>query len=263
MNHVMSHPHGAAGAYRAPLISLVSASGGVGKSTLALVLAHVAARSVIKTALVEADLQFGDMGFWLGIDTASPSLALGTECTPIPISHHLDLFKAPPLPEVAEDVSDAAASLVAEIRKDYALVIADTGQFWSGLTGELLCTSDLVLILMDQRKASVYGAAKALELCRRINVPSARIACVINRVNGKPRGELKRVQDTLNCGDLFQIAEGKSQVDALISSSRIEELVEGECATILDAQKLLETILPRMGIEYESNHSRRTRRLFL
>ena len=87
---------------RAPLVTLVSASGGVGKSTIALIIAHVTAARGIKTALVEGDLQFGDMGFWLGLDVKLSSLAQGTSCIPVPISARIDLFKAPVLPEVAE-----------------------------------------------------------------------------------------------------------------------------------------------------------------
>ncbi len=138
----------------------------------------------IKTALVEGDLQFGDMGFWLGLDVKLSSLAQGTSCIPVPISARLDLFKAPVLPEVAEEISEAVARLANDIRDNYDIVIADTGQFWSGLTGELLCNSSLVLIVMDQRRASTYGAIKALELCQRLGIPMARIAFVLNRASG-------------------------------------------------------------------------------
>lgn len=249
-------------AYQAPLITLVSASGGVGKSTIALLSAHVAARKVIKTALVEADLQFGDMGFWLGLDAGTSSLSLGMACKPIPISNHLDLYKAPPLPEVAEQISDSAAELVRCLRSDYALVIADTGQFWSGLTGDLLCSSDLVLVVMDQRKASVYGAIKALELCQRLNIPNARIACVLNRATGKSRSEMNRIQRLLNHVELFQLADGKAYVESLVSTARVEELVEGEAAPIPDINSLLASLLPRAGISFKADNPKKTRRFF-
>ena len=73
-------------ARRAPLIKLVSASGGVGKSTIALIAAHLTAARGTKTAIVEGDLQFGDMGFWLGLDVKLSSLAQGEACIPVPIS---------------------------------------------------------------------------------------------------------------------------------------------------------------------------------
>lgn len=249
-------------ARRSPLVTLVSASGGVGKSTLALLIAHLTASHNIRTALVEGDLQFGDMGFWLGLDIGLSSLAQGTNCIPVPISAQLDLFKAPVLPEVAEEVSEAVARLANDIRDRYDLVIADTGQFWSGLTGELLCSSDLILLVMDQRKASAYGAVKALELCHRLGIPAARIAFVLNRASGTPRSEVEHLEDSLGCDELFRIADGKTSVEALVGTGRIEELVESASAPVADVETLLVKLLPRIGIEFSAPGRKRARRLF-
>lgn len=251
-----------AGRGNAPLVTLVSASGGVGKSTLSLLIAHAAARRDVKTALVEGDLQFGDMGFWLGLDVALSNLAQGTACQPTPIADNLGLYKAPVLPEIAEEVADAVAMLVPEVRMRNDLVIADTGQFWSGLTGELLCAADLVLVVMDQRRASVYGAIKALELCRRFGIPDARVACVLNRASGMPRSELEHVRQSLGCDELFRIADGKGAVETLVGTGRIEELVEGDGAPMPDVELLMARLLPRIGIEYAVAQPKARRRLF-
>lgn len=257
-----SSTYSAQNARRAPLITLVSASGGVGKSTIALMVAHATAAQGIKTALVEGDLQFGDMGFWLGLDVKLSSLAQGEGCIPVPISAQLDLFKAPVLPEVAEEISESVARLVESARSNYELVIADTGQFWSGLTGELLCSSDLVLLVMDQRRASAYGAIKALELCQRLGIPAARIAFVLNRASGLPRSEVERVEDSLGCEELFRLADGKATVEALVGTGRIEELVEEGAAPVPDVEQLLAKLLPRIGIEFCASERKKTRRFF-
>lgn len=246
----------------APLITLVSASGGVGKSTIALLIGHLAARHSIKTAILEGDLQFGDMGFWLGLDLALSNLSQGASCNPVPISAQLDLFKAPVLPEAAEEISDSVAALVPQARMRYDLMIADTGQFWSGLTGELLVSSDLVLIVMDQRRASVYGALKALELCQRIGVPRARIACVLNRAAGLSKGEVRQIQNSLGSDELFRISDGKASIEAMVEAGRIEELVEGDAAPVCDLSQLLGALLPRIGLEYAPPAPQKTRRLF-
>lgn len=248
--------------HRAPLITLVSASGGVGKSTLALLLAHLAASEGIETALVEGDLQFGDMGFWLGLDIGSSSLASGASCEPVAISNHLDLYKAPVLPELAEEVSESVAWLVGHVQTKRQLVVADTGQFWSGLTGELLCTSDLVVLMMDQRKSSVFGAIKALELCRRLNVPDARIIRVANRMGSTPRSEIERMRALLDCDELHMIADGKGAVESLVGTGRIEELVESDRAPVPDVSILLSAMLRRVGLEFSQHPRKKARRLF-
>lgn len=262
MRDMVSSTYSAQGTRRAPLITLVSASGGVGKSTIALIIGHLTAAHGIKTAIVEGDLQFGDMGFWLGLDVKLSSLAQGEGCIPVPISAQLDLFKAPALPEVAEEVSDAVARVVESARANYDLIIADTGQFWSGLTGELLCNSELVLLVMDQRRTSAYGAIKALELCQRLGIPLARIAHVFNRASGIPRSEIERIEDSLGCDELFRLADGKASVEALVGMRRIEELIEDAAAPVPDVEQLLARLLPRIGVEFSPTEHRKTRRFF-
>lgn len=156
----------------APLMTVVSASGGAGKSTISLLCACLAARAGVKTTLLEGDLQFGDYGVWLGLDEELPDLSLGAECPPLALADCLDLLKAPCFPEAAEQAGDEVVACLPSIRSTPDLVVADTGQFWNGLTAGLVCSSDLVLLVMDARRASVYGALKALELLGRVGVAS-------------------------------------------------------------------------------------------
>lgn len=246
----------------APLITVISASGGVGKSVISLIMGHITARAGLRTALVEGDLQFGDMGFWLGIGTNTPSLALAQDCEPIPIFNRLDLFKAPALPEIAEDIADGVAELVGTIRGSYDLIIADTGQFWSGLTGSLLCSSSLIILVMDQREASVYGAIKACELCGRLGIPSARIACVANRRSGKSRGDIARIQKALGVGEIFCLQDGRASVESLVGMGRVDEFVEASMPPTEDIEQLLCSTLPKIGIQFEKQRRKKARRVF-
>lgn len=246
----------------APLITLVSASGGVGKSTLALLFSYLAARQSLRTALLEADLQFGDMGFWLGMDVGLPNLSQGTDCPPITISDALDLYKAPVLPEIAEEVSDEVGRLLPTICAQHELVIADTGQFWSGLTGELICASDLILVVVDRREASIYGAIKALELCRRLGAPLARIGCLYNRCSGKARSERDRVRDALGIDDVFCISDGNALVESLMNKGDFEQIADGDNPLANDLRKVLAALLPRVGCEFAPSPGKKRGRLF-
>ena len=247
---------------RAPLVTIISASGGVGKSSISLIAGHITARAGLRTAIVEGDLQFGDMGFWLGISTSSSSLSLTRDCEPIPVFNKLDLFKAPALPEIAEDIADGVAELVEEIRRSYDLIIADTGQFWSGLTGSLLCSSNLIILVMDQREASVYGAIKAYELCGRLGIPSARIACVANRRSQKSKGDAARIQKALGTEELFCLQDGKANVESLIGMGRVDEFVEASMPPTDDIERFLCSALPKIGLPFEKQERKRARRIF-
>lgn len=169
--------------HTAPLMTVVSASGGAGKSTIALLCACLAARAGVKTTLLEGDLQFGDYGVWLGLDEELPDLSLGAECPPLALADCLDLLKAPCFPEAAEQAGDEVVACLPSIRSTPDLVVADTGQFWNGLTAGLVCSSDLVLLVMDARRASVYEALKVLEPARNGCVP-----CRAHRALPQPLG---------------------------------------------------------------------------
>lgn len=246
----------------APLITLVSASGGVGKSTLALLFSYLASRQSFSTALLEADLQFGDLGFWLGMDVDLPNLSQGADCPPITISNDLDLYKAPVLPEIAEELSDEVGRLVPTICAQHELVFADTGQFWSGLTGELVCASDLVLIVVDRREASVYGAIKALELCQRLGVPLARIGCLYNRCSSKARSGRERIRDALGIDDVFCISDGNALVESLMNKGGFDQVADGDSPIATDLKKALASLLPRIGCEFAFSPSKKRGRLF-
>ena len=243
----------------APLLSFVSASGGVGKSTLALVSAWLASEAGLNVALVEGDLQFGDYGCWLGLEDDVPNLADGLACEPIHLADRLKLYKAPAFPEVAEAVSDDVASLVAGIRRAYDLVIADTGAFWSGLTADLVLNASLVANVADLRPASVMGAVRAAELCSRIGAASTRCVAVYNRYSGKARLSEKEVQQALGGQHVYSVPEGRAIVDSLLAVGAVEDLVASGNAMVVGVDALLCELLPRVGLLYGGAVLRRRR----
>ena len=243
----------------APQLTFASASGGVGKSTLALTAAWLASAAGVSTALVEADLQFGDMGYWLGLDDDVPSLAAGFECEPLHIADGLALYKAPALPEVAEQVADGVAELVAAMRRTYELVIVDTGQFWSGLTADVVLNASAVVLVADSRPSSVMGLVRAQELCARIGVASSRCTAVYNRYSGKARLSEKEVRAALGSRDVCTVPEGRAVVDSLMSIGAIDELVASGNPMVQGVDGLLMELLPRVGIVYGGALVRRRR----
>ena len=234
----------------APLITVLSASGGVGKSSLALMAGHLAARAGIDTVLLEADLQFGDMGFWLGLDDELSTLAQGRDAQALQVEDRLRLYKAPCFPEVAEDISDEVAGLVPSLRGTCDLLIADTGAFWSGLTADLALASDVLWLVCDARPSSVAGAVRAGELCRRLGVASARCMCVYNRWSPKARLSAQEAQQALDVGNIHCVADGKALVDELLCTGDLEELVVLESPFARGVDALLAATLPRLGRIY-------------
>ena len=233
----------------APIITVVGASGGVGRSTVALCCAFLAARSGIDTVLIEGDLHFGDYAFWLGLDDELPNLA-DKHAEPIRLCENLDFYKAPLFPEFADEVAESVIAQLDKIRINRGLVIVDTGSFWSGLVADFLLQSNLFFMLMDNRSSSVAGAVRASELCSRINVPLVRMVAIYNKWTPRLRITAHEAQKALGAHEVLCIPDGKSTVDELVSSGNIEELLEIDSPTIQGIKEVLSAVLPRVGHLY-------------
>ncbi len=237
-------------AVQAPLITFVSASGGVGKSTIALVMAALTARSGIDTALVEGDLQFGDYRLWLGLDSELPGMGDSADTTGVCIEDRLTLCLSPRLPEQSFELEEKAAESVKQARRSHELVICDTSSYWTGFTAELVTSSDIVCLVMDYRPASISSAVRANSLLNRLGVPDIRRVFIYNRWAPRTSVTVNRVQETLNVPEVYVINEGKAVVNELMSCGAYGELLESENSFIHGVNKVLVDVLPRVGHLY-------------
>lgn len=232
------------------LVAFVSGGGGVGKSAMALVAAHLAARAGIDTALVECDLQFGDMGFWLDMDEESSTLADGLDARPVSLADGLAFYKAPCFPELAEEVEEDVAALVEALRRRHSLVIADSGSFWSGLTANLAVHSDACIIVADARPESVASACRANELLGRIGVPRVRRALALNRSGAKARVDAATAAKALGLDSVHAVPDGKKLVGEMLCAGDVTGLVGSGNAFVAGVSNMLAAVLPRAGCAY-------------
>lgn len=233
-----------------PLIVFVSASGGVGKSVLSLGLGCVCAHAGLETCLLESDLQFGDWRLWLGLlcDRKNDPLPCGLEYHAL--TDHLDIYCAPLFPEVAEQASERVVSSLDELIGGHELVIADTGQYWSGLTGELVSRADLVVVVFDPRSAATAGTARVQELLGRMGVAQSRCVYVFNRYNSRLKTRAHTLQTLFETESLVCVEDGKSKVEQYFSQGRIGPLFEDCAAFRRGIERIAGACLPRLGLLY-------------
>lgn len=241
---------------RAPLIVFASASGGVGKSAVSLALGQLASRAKIKTCLLEADLQFGDWGFWLGLADAPQDAALPAGLSLHMLSDVLDVYRAPEFPEVAEEASDAVAASLDELIGGYDLAIADTGQYWSGLTGALVCSADLIAVMFDQRPSSLAGAVRVQELLGRMGVVQSRCVYVYNHYGARAKFRASEARKALDTEELVCIPDAKGKPDTFLCRGDIEGLLQGCDSFAQGVEHLARVCLPPLGIVYAPSVSR-------
>ena len=190
------------------VITVASAKGGSGKTVTATNLALLLAREAGpgKVAIVDADLQFGDVCLVLQLE---PKLTIFNAAQEIDrlddslidslLTKHVEgvsVLAAPLEPAFADEVSTAVLiEVVTRLRDKFEYVVVDTASLLDELLLSLLERADDVIFIVDMDLPSVKNAKLALETLRLLKFPSSKIKVVLNRSNAKARldeGEIER-----------------------------------------------------------------------
>ncbi len=243
------------------LLTVVSGSGGAGKSTIAALAAHCAQAHGLKTVLVDFDLRFGNVdSFFKGaahvpIDKllAKPALAaklVPTESVPAIVS-------APSLLERSEIVSRQVAMALSIIEPRFDVVVANTGSAWSEEHAALIERSSKVLFLIDQRSSSLRACQHALDLCERCGIATGQFLFAANRCARDALYTSIDVSCALKGAESCELKDGGSDVedcssagsvvDLLLSANPLYTSLEGVMAGFVPGIQLPNSIHTPMG----------------
>jgi pilus assembly protein CpaE len=192
-----------------PLVAVFSPKGGVGKTTLAANLAcAVAERAHGPVALVDCDLQFGDLATLLGLDppatvydavrlTRLSEEALERLLAPVP-GTGVRLLAAPAQPLQAEEIrAEAMLAVLEALRASHAAVVVDTALGYTDVNVAVLDFADQLLLVATPDVVTIRATARALELFREgFGYPDDKIRLVLNREgSGIGRDEVEAALD--------------------------------------------------------------------
>lgn len=210
------------------VISVFAGKGGVGKTMLAVNLAvALAKRPDTKVAIVDADIQFGDVPLFLNIMPRS------TIADVLPDAEHLDdqtlaaymtpynesiqVLAAPLRPEQAEMVSGyLIGAVVKQLRNLYDFVIIDTAVAFNEVTIAALDAADTVVVLAALDLPAVKNAKLALEILQSLGYTEEKIQLVINSVHSDGGIEPREVQESLKKEIAMTLpTDGKTVVNSI------------------------------------------------
>jgi pilus assembly protein CpaE len=191
------------------IIVVMSAKGGSGKTVTATNVALLLTRfEDRKVALVDADLQFGDVCLVLQLEPRFTLVNAAHEM------HHLDaalldslltehpsglkVMAAPLEPAFADDISTASLITVVELLKQsFDYVVVDTASLLDELLLSLLEKADVILQVVDMDLPSVKNAKLALETLRLLKFQTNKVKLVLNRSNARARLDDKEIEGAL------------------------------------------------------------------
>ncbi|WP_405790397.1 AAA family ATPase [Streptomyces sp. NBC_00029] len=174
------------------VVTVTGAKGGVGTTFAAVQFALAAAASGRRTALVDLDLQAGDVGSYLdvqfrrsvadlaGIQDISPRVLQDAVYDD---ASGLALLLAPADGERGEEVDERAARhIVGALRSRYELVVIDCGTQVTGANAAAVEMADVAVLVTTPDVVAVRAAKRMVRMWERLQVRKAEdTAMVVNR----------------------------------------------------------------------------------
>ena len=228
------------------LLTVVSGSGGAGKSTVATLAALLGARRGLRTALLDADLQFGDLAALMGDAPSVPveeivrTGAVSDELREAP----LVLVSAPRALERSEVVAASMGSVVDVLVASFDFVVANTGGGWDDVHLLLLERAAASLFLVDQRASSVRACRHALDLCLRCGIATGSFLLAVNRCTRHAPFTSIDVSSALDGAHVAELADGGREVEELLGAGMAQSLVEASSPLCISIEGVLDELLP-------------------
>ncbi|MDZ7674092.1 MAG: P-loop NTPase [Acidimicrobiales bacterium] len=255
------------------LIMVVSPKGGAGKTTMATNLAvGLAQRVPREVALVDADLQFGDVANALRLqpETTARSATGGRLAEAAEVKIHLALHRsglfvlcAPDSPGVADEITPKAFTRAVQLlADDFRYVVVDSDPGLGERTLSLMETATDLVFVAATDVASVRGLRKTIDALDQIGLSDPTRHFVLNRADA---------QVGLDVGDIIETI-GMTP-DVCVPSDRTMPISMNEGVPILEgelesrtADGLCQLVDRFEAAHHESGHrarSGRLRRLFV
>jgi len=194
--------------FQGEVVAVFSPKGGVGCTTVAVNLAIALQRrmgSARKVCLVDANVQFGNVGVMLNMQTNRSLADLAPHVNDmdsdllnsVMVAHGsgIKVLLAPPDPETAETVlvgssSDngvGGASIISAVlelmRTEFDVIVVDMWNWLDDISLTIFDTAALILLVIMPNIPSIKNARLFLEVARRLNYLPDKIALVLNGVD--------------------------------------------------------------------------------
>jgi len=197
------------GGPKGKIVVVYSPKGGAGCTTLAVNLALTLHNEDTPVALVDGNLQFGDVAVFVNeqgkntiIDLAPRAEELDPEIVEEVMLKYpasgLHILAAPSRPEYAERVSSGQFTKVLEyLRQLYAYVVVDTSSYLTDITLAAVDISDLIVLVTTQDIPSIKNCRLFLDLLQTMGIDRERILFVMNRYDKRINITPERVAENL------------------------------------------------------------------
>jgi len=191
------------------IIVVYSPKGGTGCTTVATNLAVSLHNNETKVALVDGNLQFGDVAVFLNeqgkntiLDLAPRAEELDPEVVEeVMITHApsgIDFLPAPSRPEMADKVTgDQFGKVVQFMRNLYSYIVIDTSSYLTDNVLTFIEAADLIVLVTTQDIPAIKNAKAFLNLMEAFRLNRQRCIFIMNRYDKRIAITPERVSESL------------------------------------------------------------------
>lgn len=242
----------------APIVTLVSGRGGVGKTSLVSVMAVAASAWGMRVAVLDLDLSAGNLYAHFGLPGPA-DLSVLAEHEKVSAEDVLDcgrearegvtLWGGCDLPEMAETVHPKVSSVLEALRSSFDLVLVDTSVTLTDAVAQALQACDRLVIVVDDRPGAAAAQRRLGALAVRLGVARTRMVRLANRCGPRGRGEprINRADLGLETARPLRVLEGGAEVTDCLAEGKPEDLLDLGSRFAESAAASLATLLAELG----------------
>jgi pilus assembly protein CpaE len=240
----------------AEVILVFSGKGGVGKTLIATNLAvAIAEQSGGRVALVDLDLQFGDIGVMLNLDHSRSITELVDGASGVDAESVADVLAngpggikvllAPISPELADLVTaEHVRLLMAELRRAFDYVVVDCSTHLTEFNLEVVEMAQRVLVVTALTIPAIKDAKLTLKVLESLSVDAENTLLVVNRVDGYADFNRESIEQSLRVPVAVQIPHDPRIVGDAITNGTPFVIAHPEAEVSKAIRELVARILP-------------------
>ncbi|TVR23027.1 MAG: response regulator [Anaerolineaceae bacterium] len=205
------------------VIAVYSPQGGTGKTTIATSLASALMREDVRVLLIDASLQFSDVGTFLNLKSQSSVVEVAQDVDDIDLelfenivtTHDsgLKVLLGPPRPEAADPVvarPDTMGRIIEQVRNLYDFVIVDTSTRLDEMQLGIFDQASRILLVGTPTLVSVKNMRLVLDIFDKLDYEQGKTGIVLSKVvedrrKRIPTVPVERVEGYLKVKVLAQI----------------------------------------------------------
>ncbi len=187
------------------VIAVFSSKGGCGTSFIAT---NIAVATNARTALVDLNLQAGDLPLFLGLDPRYSFADMAENRARLddaliksfvtPYSSNLSLLAAPKEADSADEVEpEHVFEVLQRLRESYEYVVLDPQHTFDSITLAALDQADEIVLVLTLDIPAIRSTQRALEIFDRLGYPRKKIRIVVNRWSKQIDLDLRQVEKFL------------------------------------------------------------------